>query len=162
MKKVLFVCTGNTCRSIMAEGIFNSAVIKEEAIEQFRAYSAGISAYDGACASMNALNVLKDWNIDIGYHISRKVTQEEVDSAFLILTMTREHKRVLLEIFPEARRKVYTLKEFAYEGSKNINSFSTDISDPYGMNEDVYRKCAMEIQEAIYKVIEILKCNYAD
>lgn len=161
MKKVLFVCTGNTCRSIMVEGIFNNAVIKE-AMEQFRAYSAGVSAYDGACASKNALSVLKDWNIDISYHLSKRITAEEVGSAFLILTMTREHKRVLLELFPEARRKTYTLKEFAYEDNKNITDFSADISDPYGASEEVYRKCAMEIREAVYKVIEKLRINSSD
>lgn len=162
MKKVLFVCTGNTCRSIMAEGLFNSVVAKEdEAMRQFKAYSAGISAFDGACASDNAYSVLKSWGIDISYHKSKRVTQQDVDSAFLILTMTREHKRALLQLFPEAEDKVYTLKEFAYDDCESMNNMSIDITDPYGMNEEVYRKCAIEIRQAIYKVLEKLKLKYS-
>lgn len=147
----------------MAEGLFNSAIAKEgETLKQFKAFSAGVSAFDGTCASKNALNVLKSWNIDIGYHISKRITQEDVDSAFLILTMTREHKRALLQLFPEVGEKVYTLKEFAFGDSISIDSWSMDISDPYGMNEDVYRECAMEIKEAVNQVIEKLKYKYTE
>ncbi|WP_010246366.1 low molecular weight protein arginine phosphatase [Acetivibrio cellulolyticus] len=157
MKRVLFVCTGNTCRSIMAEGLFNNAVKKENSMTQFTAFSAGISAYDGECASSYALRVLKDWNIDIGYHISKRITQEDIDNAFVILTMTGEHKRVLLKMFSNAQSKAYTLKEFAYESGRGINGFSTDISDPYGGSEEVYRRCAQQIKEAIDALIQRLK-----
>lgn len=148
MKKILFVCTGNTCRSIMAEGIFNNIVANKHLEEQFEAISAGMLAFDGEHASINALKVLKAWNIDISYHSSKRITQEQIFAAHLILTMKKEQKNMLLAMYPSVT-EVYTLKEYAQQSTE-------DVADPYGGDEQVYLKCALELKDAIQKVIERL------
>jgi len=163
MRKILFVCTGNTCRSSMAEGIFGDAVKKDTLLNgQFVAFSAGISAYDGDPASSSSIKVMKEeWGIDICSHRARRITGNDVETSELILAMTRSHKEAILSMFPNARHKVFTLKEFAagVDADRNIEeyNFALDIMDPYGMSAHVYRRCALEIKNAVDKVIEKLK-----
>ena len=115
LKKILFICTGNTCRSAMAEGFFNIA-IKENPLlsESFTSFSAGIMAMDGDNASNNAILALKEeWNIDISLHKAKAIRYEYIKKSYLILTMTKAHKDAVLQLFPEMKSKVYTLKEYA-------------------------------------------------
>lgn len=174
---ILFVCTGNTCRSAMAEAIFNS--VTEDGTgsgKPFSAASAGIFAFDGDSASGNAVSVLfNDMEIDISAHRSRQINKEIADRADIILTMTREHKRTMIQMFPETADRVYVLKEYIKKEyikkedikkedinngmkSPGINDYdySLDITDPYGMPIRVYQKCAEEIKDAIDKLVLIL------
>ena len=128
--KILFVCTGNTCRSPMAEGIMNSMG------KNVLAASAGLFAEEGTGASENAVIAAEKFGADIKNHRARQLTAGMVDSADLILTMTMAHKMSLPNI-----EKVKTLAECA----RGIG----DVCDPYGGDIQEYMHCAEEIKKFI-------------
>lgn len=150
---ILFVCTGNTCRSSMAEGIFKH-LIQDKNID-INVSSAGISAYEGEAANEKAISTLKKKGIDITNHTARQLTNEIIYESDLILTMTRNHKNIIINAVPEHSNKVFTLKEYAYiinneeNGSKNL-----DIADPFGLDYNIYEKCAEEIEELLKKIVD--------
>lgn len=130
---VLFVCTGNTCRSPMAEGFFNK-------IYGSGAKSAGIYAESGAYPSDFSVEVMKKFGIDISSHRATQVTPEDIRSADKIYTMTSGHAVILKEAFPEAANKIEVL--------------GNGISDPFGADLQTYEKCANEIQSYISKLFD--------
>lgn len=139
---ILFVCTGNTCRSPMAEAIFNK-ISADEHINA-TADSAGIYT-DGSEVSKNAVKVMKEYNVDISGRKSKTVTADLVGGADLVLTMSKLHKEALIRMFRE-NEKIYTLSEYIGEDE--------DVSDPFGGDENVYRQCRDKLYEMIKKVTE--------
>lgn len=111
MKHFLFVCTGNTCRSPMAESLFRR--LAEESGLDVEVRSAGVSALNGQSMAQHSAAVLQGRGIDAGAFASREVTASLIEWADLILTMTAHHKRHLLEMYPQAVDRAYTLKEYA-------------------------------------------------
>lgn len=143
-KNILFVCTGNTCRSPMAEFLFRHRLGLDGA---WQAHSAGVMAMPGCPASKEAHQVLDELGIDASEHCSRPVTRELVDEATLIAAMTQGHRAELLAQYPEAADKVRLLAEFG------TGAHVEEIADPVGQSVAVYRYTRDQIDRALADLI---------
>ncbi|GAB6137287.1 low molecular weight protein arginine phosphatase [Halanaerobaculum tunisiense] len=158
MTKLLFVCTGNTCRSSMAEALCKDLLLKKEK-EDYEVLSAGLAADSGHRAARQAIAVLKKEGIDLTEHTTTLLTAELVTQADLILTMTYRHKLTILNNYAQITDKVYTLKGYARKldsSSEEETKIDLDISDPFGQPIEIYQECAQEIKGYLKKVIENL------
>lgn len=143
--EILFVCTGNTCRSPMAEAIFNKL-----ASPDMRASSAGVGAFPGGRASAYSIRVLEDLGLDISNHQARQVTDEILQEADLIITMSKSHKRLIDYNFPDHSKKVYNFYQLV-DGSLD------DVADPFGASILQYERTRDEIYGLVKGLIEKLK-----
>ena len=143
---VLFVCSGNTCRSPMAAALFNKIAMERDL--DVRIESAGLFAGEGERASEGAISAMKDYGIDLSGHRAKNITPELLEEADLILTMTIFHMMGLSQHFGD---KVYTLCGYAGEDG--------DIPDPFGGDDEEYKECAKKIYQALLKVAEKIGNN---
>ena len=144
MKKLIFVCTGNTCRSPMAEGLLKHLLGPECGWE---VSSAGVCAANGWPASEHAVEALREKGIDISDLHSQTLTPDLINSADLLVTMTQGHRQAVLAAVPQSEGKVFLLKSFG------IAQSAADIYDPVGEALDVYRRVRDEIDAALPDLI---------
>jgi len=157
-KTILFVCTGNTCRSTMAEGIFKK-MLKErtEDDSRFNIISAGISALPGMSPTSEAILVMFEQGIDISQHHTQALQEELIKKADLILVMANEHKEYIHKEFPFAQKKIFILKKFALTNkseSNQNNERNYEIIDPIGRKIEFYRIIARELKENLEKILD--------
>lgn len=150
MKTILFVCTGNTCRSSMAEALLKNKIeqLRNSGTsinnwDNIKVISAGTAASPKQKASPQAIEVMSEKNISLKEHQSKQLTKGLIDEADIILTMTTNHKKVVLDMAPEVENKVYTLKEYIYTLEK-----TDSILDQ--MN-DIFQKIQQKREQFIFK-----------
>jgi protein-tyrosine-phosphatase len=143
LRNILFVCTGNTCRSPLAEG-FLKKLLKEHSFGGVEVGSAGLAALPGSSASSHAEKVALESSVSLDEHKARLVNAELITRADLILVMEPGHRQQLLDRYPRASDKIYLLRHFARHGSRERG-----IPDPYGTNLDAYRFCFEDIKECV-------------
>ena len=148
MKKVLFICTGNVCRSPMAEGLLRSMADGRAHIE---VASAGLGAGRGQPPSLHAIDALRAEGIDISGIRSQPVSADLLEDADFIFTMTRDHLDMLLLLYPEMAPKARLLRfEDAAKGGR------ADVTDPIGGTRDTYEACKEDIKRALPRIFAIV------
>jgi len=150
IKSILFVCTGNSCRSAMAEGLLKKALSDKNRTD-ITVNSCGTIAISGYPPTANTVQVMKNKGIDVSKHETSPLNKEIINKSDLILVMESLHKKEVIELVPEAKNKVHLLREFVKTGNKE-EYYS--VPDPIGRPLEVYERILGMIREAVQKLVE--------
>lgn len=145
--KLLFVCTGNTCRSSMAQAMA-SRELERTGVAGVEVLSAGTCTISGQPASLNALAAMQEMGIDLKDHRSTIIDKRMVEEADLILVMTARHRQAVYELCPEVGPKLHTLAGYAL--------MTGDVQDPYGGDLETYRRVADQLEGMIRIAVDRL------
>ena len=145
MKKVLFVCTANICRSPMAQAIFDA--LAKDGDLPFRAESAGTAALEGRTIAPNAVAALEEAGIYPSPHRARRVSARMVEEAELVLAMTPQHAATLRRLGGNSAGGIHTLPEYA------MGVQGQGIPDPYGLTMAAYRSTFRQLHEHVERVV---------
>lgn len=147
MLSILFICTGNTCRSPMAEALFNSGQQEAGLSFKIKASSAGLAVLDGQVVSEPVRQLLAAEGIDMSGHRARQVNYEIIENADLVLTMTESQLHELNFRFPSAGGKSFLFKSYA-----SVDDGFSDIEDPFGGGLEKYQAVLEEIKDSVKKL----------
>ena len=147
--EILIVCTGNICRSPMAEGLMRH-MLATRSLEGFRVRSAGTHAMDGRPVEPHAVEAAREWGVDIAGHTARSLDREMVDRAGLILVMEQGQADLIARVLPP-HRQAQTLRLLAdFSPAPEVK----EVDDPYGRPLDAYRACARLMHTCLTGVLE--------
>jgi len=150
MKTILFICTGNVCRSPMAEGLFREAV---RGRGQFRVLSAGLGALDGQPPTPHSVRAMRELGIDISSQRSRMLTADLVRQADYIFGMTHSHVETIALMYPQMAEKAFLVREF----DDTLEPYEKDISDPIGGSYQVYLNTRDQIEQGIASLLHFME-----
>ena len=152
-KRILFVCTGNTCRSIMAQGLMEW-LLRRAGVESVNVASAGVFAISGVSPTRETQGVLREIGVECSAHRAQPVTEELVRDADLIFVMEPFQSDEVLRRFPEAKGKTHLLKPYGLRPDELFGH--SNIPDPIGKPLEVYEVCFSEIREAVERIAKSL------
>lgn len=146
--KIIFVCTGNTCRSPMAEALLVEKL--KDGNMDAEVDSCGTSVYQSESINPKAVQALRTVGISYFEHQSRQLDKTDIQSADLVLTMTQQQKFSIVKAYADYKYKVFTISEYTRD-SKD------DVTDPYGKSQIFYNFCVNELKQLVEELYEILK-----
>lgn len=146
MKKIMFICTGNICRSAMADALMKK--MAKDKNKEIDVYSCGIFAQDGDMPTYNAVEAMKEYNVELKNHRATNIRNSKIEDMDIILCATVSHKNNVISMYPELTNKIYTIKEYA-----GFDKNDLDIPDPWGYDIETYRFCASTINKCLERII---------
>lgn len=152
MIKIMFVCTGNICRSAMAHHYMQHKVKKLNIENMFLISSCGIYAMTGSSATINSQKAMEKYQVNLNTHRATNISDIDIENYNLVLCMTKSHKEYIISNFSKLNGQVYTLKEYV-----DIADNMKDINDPWECGMGVYINCAGEIVKNVDNLIDILR-----
>ncbi|MDG2256745.1 MAG: low molecular weight protein arginine phosphatase [Opitutaceae bacterium] len=153
--EIVFVCTANTCRSPMAEGLFRHALLaQDEPMKSLVVSSAGVSTYDKQPPANNAVIAMSKVGIDIKNHKSLPITEELIDRALAFFAMTDTHLAMLSFRVDPPPSNAFLMRQFIEADAND------EIPDPFGMSLNHYEACRDSMVEAIPSLLQVVKTLY--
>ncbi len=151
---ILFVCTGNVCRSPMAAALFNGRARRAGEDHLYLARSAGTWGLDGEPASPHAATVMRERGLSLADHRAHTISLAEMEQSAVVVVMTRSHRDALAAEFASQRAKLHLMSE--------LRGQTFDVADPYGGTLAEYRACAASLQDMIERGYGQIKAWISD